>query len=276
MAPATLKMEDRMFNNLIESSSHARELKRRGSFVLFTTAIYVVLFIVAGVVSIYAFDARLEEPDTMIVTMLPFEPATEPPAVTHNIPPAHVGSQTTQIVRQINMSRVDDPRSVPPKTSAAPNTHLPQPLGDFIIGDHDSPLVAPTGSGHSNNGNGSGTNEAVGNPHIDVGTPPPAIVPAQRAVPRVISKGPITGLAISLPKPPYPQIAIQAHAQGAVNVQVLVDENGKVVSAKAVSGHPLLQAAAQKAAYLARFSPTRLGDQAVKVSGLITYNFTMQ
>ena len=49
-----------MFNNLIESSSHAKEYKRRGSFLLFTDGTYVVLFVVAGVVSIYAYDARLE------------------------------------------------------------------------------------------------------------------------------------------------------------------------------------------------------------------------
>ncbi len=49
-----------MFNNLIESTSHTREFKRRGSFVLFTMATYVLLFIVAGVASIYAYDARLE------------------------------------------------------------------------------------------------------------------------------------------------------------------------------------------------------------------------
>ena len=61
-----------------------------------------------------------------------------------------------------------------------------------------------------------------------------------------------------------------------VNVQVLIDETGKVISAKAVAGHPLLLAAAQQAAYGARFSPTKLGDQAVKVSGLITYNFVLQ
>jgi protein TonB len=79
-----------------------------------------------------------------------------------------------------------------------------------------------------------------------------------------------------LPKPAYPQIAKQAGAHGAVNIQVLVDETGRVVSAKAVSGHPLLIAAAQQAALGARFSPTRLGDQAVKVSGLITYNFVLQ
>jgi len=60
-----------MFNNLIESSSHAREFKRRGSFVLFTTTTYALLFIVAGVISIYAYDARLEEPAGEIIMVNP-------------------------------------------------------------------------------------------------------------------------------------------------------------------------------------------------------------
>jgi protein TonB len=86
----------------------------------------------------------------------------------------------------------------------------------------------------------------------------------------------LNGLALSLPKPSYPPIAKQARVQGAVNVQVLIDETGKVISAKAVSGSPLLMHAAQQAAFGARFSPTKLGDQAVKVSGVITYNFMLE
>ena len=58
-----------------------------------------------------------------------------------------------------------------------------------------------------------------------------------------------------------------------MNVQVLIDEQGKVISASAVSGHPLLQAAAVAAARGAKFSPTVLSGQPVKVSGVITYNF---
>jgi outer membrane biosynthesis protein TonB len=56
-------------------------------------------------------------------------------------------------------------------------------------------------------------------------------------------------------------------------VQVLIDESGRVVSASATGGHPLLRAAAEAAARGARFSPTLLSGQAVKVSGIITYNF---
>ena len=70
-------------------------------------------------------------------------------------------------------------------------------------------------------------------------------------------------------------MAKQIHLQGQVNVQVVVDEFGRVVSAKAVSGHPLLIIEAQRAALQAKFSPTKIGDQAVKVSGVITYNFVL-
>ena len=49
-----------MFNNLIESQSHVREFKRRGRFLLATTAAYGLLFFVAGIASIYAYDARLD------------------------------------------------------------------------------------------------------------------------------------------------------------------------------------------------------------------------
>jgi protein TonB len=86
----------------------------------------------------------------------------------------------------------------------------------------------------------------------------------------------LNGKAISLPKPAYPPIARAAHASGTVTVQVLIDENGSVVSAKAVSGHPLLQAVAVAAARQARFSPTKLSGQPVKVTGVIQYNFVAQ
>jgi TonB family protein len=91
-----------------------------------------------------------------------------------------------------------------------------------------------------------------------------------------ISGGVLNGKAISLPKPTYPAIAKAAHASGTVVVQVTVDEDGNVTSAKAVSGHPLLQAAATQAARQARFTPTVLAGKPVKVNGVLTYNFEPQ
>jgi protein TonB len=58
-------------------------------------------------------------------------------------------------------------------------------------------------------------------------------------------------------------------------VQIIVDEEGYVISARAVSGHPLLQQAAVFAARQARFTPTLLEGRPVKVSGVITYNFVL-
>lgn len=267
-----------MFNNLIESSSHAREFKRRGSFVLFTSATYVLLFVIAGVMSIYAYDARLDDQNTEIITMLnPVElPAPKPAATTpKTTPPKGNTNKQNYIERATAMVSVNRPDVVPEKPSAQPNTVLPLPdTGLYKITGRDFDPGVPGGSTSSKNRGGSEVGSTVPRA-IEVGTPPPA-PPVHASVPRIVSKGVITGLALSLPKPPYPQIAKQAGAHGPVNVQVLIDETGKVVSAKAISGHPLLMAAAQQAAFGARFSPTKLGDQPVKVSGVITYNFVLQ
>jgi len=88
-----------------------------------------------------------------------------------------------------------------------------------------------------------------------------------------IEGGVLNGKALELPPPSYPPIARAAHAFGTVTVQVLIDEQGNVVSAHAVEGHPLLQAAAVSAARQARFSPTLLEGEPVKVTGVIQYTF---
>jgi TonB family protein len=87
--------------------------------------------------------------------------------------------------------------------------------------------------------------------------------------------GVLNGKAVSKPAPVYPQEALEARAQGTVAVQVVVDEEGNVTSAVAVSGHPMLREAAVNAAKQARFSPTLLSGQPVKVTGIVTYNFVL-
>jgi protein TonB len=82
--------------------------------------------------------------------------------------------------------------------------------------------------------------------------------------------------AISLPQPAYPIMAKQTRTQGNVNVQILVDEQGKVMSAQVLSGNAMLVTAAKEAAMRARFTPTILNGQAVKTQGVIIYNFVLQ
>lgn len=91
-----------------------------------------------------------------------------------------------------------------------------------------------------------------------------------------INGGVLNGKAVNMPLPEYPMIAKQANASGGVTVEVTVDEEGNVTSAQAVSGHPLLRAAAVTAARQAKFAPTKLSGQAVKISGVLVYNFGAQ
>lgn len=84
----------------------------------------------------------------------------------------------------------------------------------------------------------------------------------------------LNGKATKLPTPVYSPAAKAVKASGTVKVQVTLDEKGNVISAKAISGHPLLLQSALKAAQAAKFSPTISEDKAVKGTGIVIYNFT--
>ena len=91
--------------------------------------------------------------------------------------------------------------------------------------------------------------------------------------PKTISGGVLNGKATTLVKPKYPDEARAAKASGAVNVQITIDEQGNVISAKAVSGDSLLRAASEDAARQSKFAPTLLQGVPAKVTGVIIYNF---
>jgi len=81
------------------------------------------------------------------------------------------------------------------------------------------------------------------------------------------------GRALHLPKPAYPNIARMGGAKGEVTVKVLIDKEGNVIAAAAISGHPLLYAVSVAAARETKFTPTLLNGQPFKVVGVLTYNF---
>jgi len=86
----------------------------------------------------------------------------------------------------------------------------------------------------------------------------------------------LNGRALALPKPSYPPIARSARASGTIVVQVVIDEMGNVISAHAVSGHPLLAPVSVAAAREAKFSPPRFCGEPLRVTGVITYHFVAQ
>jgi periplasmic protein TonB len=266
-----------MFTNLIESSSHAKEFKRRGSFLLFTTATYVVLFVITGVISIYAYDARLEKQSLELVVLLPPQelvPAEQPTQAPPQKPQVTKDDNNESNITELAEAMVSVNRpDVPPQgIEVKANTNLPIPdHGDWIVTGRNRPATGlPAGPGSPAGGGGQ---VVPSRELVKIDEPPPA--PETPKVPKVISKGPITGQATSLPQPPYPMIAKQAGIQGRVAVQVLIDEKGNVISATAIDGHPTLRRAAQQAALQAKFSPTTLGGVPVRVSGVITYDFKL-
>lgn len=84
------------------------------------------------------------------------------------------------------------------------------------------------------------------------------------------------GRALELSKPRYPPLASKAHVSGQVTVQLIIDVDGAVIEAAAVSGHPLLYGVSVEAARNSKFSPTKLSGKPVKVTGVIVYNFLTQ
>jgi protein TonB len=104
--------------------------------------------------------------------------------------------------------------------------------------------------------------------------PPPS--PGPKPILKPVSGGVLNGTALNLPAPTYPDLARRMRVSGTVSVDVVVDETGKIISAQANSGPLSLRDAAVQAALRARFSPTKLSGQPVKVSGIINYKFALQ
>ena len=160
------------------------------------------------------------------------------PAAGSGSPGASSGNQTRVVA------------SLPARTSSAKlNSSQPQPLNLDLrpLSDSSKNTVA-----------------------IDAEAPP-----APRPLLKPVSGGVLNGKAISLPSPTYPEIARRMRTYGKVEVEVIVDENGKVISARAIAGPTALRDVAVEAALHARFTPTKLSGQPVKISGRIDYNFTL-
>jgi protein TonB len=261
-----------MFTNLIESNSHKREFRRRSSFFVATVAGYALLLTTAGIVGILTYDARVEAQnmDLLLESWIPpVTPERPKPDQPRRVPSAkRVSDRPT---RPILYESASSPTKPPEIVSAAPNPIPPAPA-DAVVAPYISDPPTSSTSSSCETCTGNSTPPA---PVVENRTPPPVVEPPKPAMLRV-SPGVILAKIIDLPKPAYPIIARQARIQGPVNVQILIDETGRVVSAQAVKGSPMLTKAAEDAARRARFTPTKLGDDAVKVQGVITYNFVLQ
>jgi protein TonB len=263
-----------MFTNLIESSAHGAEFKRRSSFFLATVAGYALFLFAAGIVGVLTYDAQVEAQTTDMLVDIWIPPVNRVEADRPRPAPRPASNNnrvSPRPTRPILYESVNNPIKPPETVSANPNTIPPAPPG-AVVAPYVSDPPAPSSNAKCETCTG---NDTPATPVIENRKPPPVVDPPKPTTLRV-SPTIILAKVVSLPKPAYPILAKQVGIQGSVNVQILVDETGKVISAQAVKGSAMLTKAAEDAARRARFTPTMLGEQPVKVQGVITYNFVLQ
>ena len=256
-----------MFDTLVESSKHGRDNARTSLFLLVTTLIYVVFLLAVAVATIFWFNPGLSGAlDVTTLVAPPPPPAAAPP------PPAQ-----TQIVKVVEAPTTFTAPVKPPEKIPDPTTVQSKPV--ITQSAAAVPGGVPGGvSGGVPGGVPGGASGGAPPPPPPPPPPTPAATPAPTPIPKEIkvSGGVLQGNAVRKVQPPYPPIAKAARAQGAVRIQVTISEEGRVIEAAALDGHPLLREAALQAARQWVFNPTNLSGVPVKVQGVLTFNFTLQ
>jgi len=248
-----------MFEEMVESTKQ-KQGGRTGRLFLVTGVIYAAVLTAVGVATVFWFNPALAE--TMdLQTMLSPPPPPGPPQ-----PPIQERRTATPTVERIIFT---PPVNLKPPTDPVPPLVVSRDPGAFVQGGFTGPS------------NGPGIISAS-NPRDEDLTPPPptprpTVTPVPTPTPQKIpvSEGVLLGKAIKRYTPPYPAIARAARASGPVQVMVTISEEGQVINATAVSGHPLLREASVQAARQWVFSPTLLSKQPVKIQGILTFNFTL-
>src|SRR6266540_486479 len=241
-----------MFDTLVESSKHGQENTKTGIYMLVTGSIYAVGLLVIGVATIIYMNPGLADAFDVAAMIAP-PPPPAPTVAIKNIPVTPTFVPPTK-----PPEKIPDPATVQPKQVVAVSHGVPGGVPGGVLG-----------------GVPGGVSKGDDPPPPP---PPPKPEPTATPVPRklTVSGGVLQGKAINKIQPPYPPIAKAARASGAVQVQVTISEDGRVIEAAVMNGHPLLRDAALQAARRWTFQPTELSGVPVKVQGILTFNFTLQ
>lgn len=276
-----------MLNQLIESKNHQEESARKGGFLVGTLGILVAVLVSGWTYSLFAknygMGAGEFEAANLVAPLAVVEDAPPPPKPEMKVEKTQNAAPGKIILKDL----YDDVSSnkIPPKDTrgerdvvSARNFDLSKvERGDFNQIPENTGRINGDTNGQScglcrNDADNSENDKDDNAPEVVVKpTPKPTV--EQKKPPTLVTGGVLNGKATYLAKPAYPQTAKQMGISGAVNVQVTIDEQGNVISAAVVSGHPLLRVGAVNAARQSKFSPTLLSNQPVKVTGVIVYNF---
>ncbi|MDX6269731.1 MAG: periplasmic protein TonB [Acidobacteriota bacterium] len=306
-------VEMTLFNtdgSVLSKEKYDYEFDAMGNWTRMTTSVAVIengqmsfepTEVTYRVIAYYLEDATAKKLQTASLANNTNAAATVSPAVlTDNKPAANVSTPAA-----VPAPAKSEPAASQPKLTAAPaNSNAASPKSNAAVSNpnaaasnnapatalkHVTNAPAPPASsgapaastalslGMPNAATLSASNNNGGAPVVKTNddVPPPPAKPAVRASLRPVSGGVLNGKAVEMPKPVYPEAARRSKLGGVVTVEVVIDASGKVIGARAVSGPEMLRDAAERAARMAKFTPALLSGQPVRVSGIISYNFSL-
>ena len=272
-----------MLNQLIESKNHSEENARKNGFLLTTLGVLAAVLLSGWTYSLFAKNFGMGTSDfelsSIVSPVAPTEVEPQPEPEQKNPDRRQASSNERPTVIE-KIAPMENSLNKPPRLEESRRLNSeplkPSEWDKYKEGTENkirepySDRDEPGSSGGIKQTNPSKADDEVDKIPEVVVKPSPKPSPQK---PPTQSLGVINGKATSLVKPAYPAAAKQMRIEGSVNVQVLIDEKGNVVSASAVSGHPLLRAVSENAARQSKFSPTYLSKQPVKVTGVIIYQF---
>jgi TonB family protein len=246
-----------MFDRLVESSRQ-RQGGGAGGYLFVTSLVYALALVLFVALAVIGFNPVLADEHAFMAGV------TLPPIPVDPLPVVPIRDKCTVLPPD-------------PTSTKIPETTLPEPyVGEFRR------INLPPGVFNTTPGDGGGL--LIGRGTADPGPPPPTPSPTpkieptpdRRSGPNKVSEGVLQGGAIKKVRPVYPEIAKKIRAGGPVQVQVTIAEDGRVMEAFILSGHPSLRNAALEAARQWVFSPTTLSKVPVKVQGMLTFNFVLE
>ena len=185
---------------------------------------------------------KIDSPPVLIVT--PSGSATELPVAASEPPPGELDAKTVSSSAS-QQPRKNNPAAAPPPTAAVTD----QRGGESLV-----PHGLPTGAPQT---------------FAPGPSPPPSVPTPQRAIPI------LKGEAIRQAQPDYPAIARSARQEGTVPVEISINENGDVVSARAISGPVLLRGPAESAARRWKFRPSTRDGRPLPTVTTINFRFKL-
>lgn len=269
-----------MFDQLIESSKR-KQRAGAGRYFFLTSLVYVAAFVAINAAVFWGGSAPVE---AVTVTKL-IAPHSSPDDLGKPAKRPREKSERRATTGE-RETTANEPEEEQPDRRAEPEPNKTTDNADPEVNDSESEGRDKSDRNKEDGGAGTGTGSTTssGSEKADAKTKAktkeddsedksetkPSLI--------TVSGGVLQGRAIRKVPPVYPQIAKSARAQGAVQVQITISEEGRVIEASILPGqnaHPLLRDAALQAARQWLFNPTLLSGVPVKAQGILTFNFTL-